>query len=98
MSLHPRRPLLGLLWFALLAACGGDDAPPPPDVDAGADAATDSGSDAATDSGPDAEPACEAIDVDGDGESACTDCDDHDANRYHGNTEVCDAAGPRRGL
>jgi hypothetical protein len=92
MRLHSRLALFTLL-SSMLAACGGDDAPPPPDVDAAADAATDSGLDAATDGGPDAGPACEAIDVDGDGESACTDCDDHDANRYHGNTEVCDAAG-----
>jgi hypothetical protein len=33
---------------------------------------------------------CGSIDNDSDGDSACTDCDDNDANRYHGNTEVCD--------
>jgi hypothetical protein len=59
-------------------------------VDAGADAATDSGSDAAVDSGQDAELACATIDVDGDGESSCTDCDDNDSSRYHGATETCD--------
>jgi hypothetical protein len=81
-----------MLVSSLFAACGGDDAPPPPpDVDAGADAALDSGSDAAaTDSGSDAGLACATIDVDGDGESSCTDCDDNDSSRRYGATEICD--------
>jgi hypothetical protein len=42
------------------------------------------------DESTDACDGCASIDNDGDGESACTDCDDNDPNRYHGNTEVCD--------
>jgi hypothetical protein len=33
---------------------------------------------------------CTTVDVDGDGESACTDCDDNDNSRRHGATEICD--------
>jgi hypothetical protein len=92
MILRIRLGLFSLvLLSSMLAACGGDDVtPPPPDVDAGDDAATDSGSDAAIDGGSDAGIACAAIDVDGDGESSCTDCDDVDSSRYHGATELCD--------
>jgi len=82
--------VVGLLLSSFIAACGGDT---PTDVDGGADAA---GVDATTDAPrvdvgmPDLG---ECPDVDGDGHGAppCGgDCDDTDASRYPGATEICD--------
>jgi hypothetical protein len=92
------RSFLSLALCLLIASCG-DAAVPAPDagvdagLDSGSDAGADAGHDAAIDAGRDAAGDCTTIDVDGDGESACTDCDDHDAARYHGATEVCDSIG-----
>jgi hypothetical protein len=99
MTLRLSRLLVSALFVAGVAACGGDS-PPPVDTDLGVlpDAAPQ-------DAGPvDAGPrdagdvdAAECPDFDGDGftDIACggDDCDDHDANRFPHNPEVCDSAG-----
>lgn len=92
------RICFGLFSVVLLssmgAACGGDDVTPPLDADA---ATSDLGG---ADAGPrdaafDANTidAAECPDVDGDGYRAAPcgdDCDDDDASRYPGATEICD--------
>jgi hypothetical protein len=90
MKLRVRLGLFGVaLVSSMLAACTALKDPNDRSVDGGFHGA-DLGLDAATDSGLDTGTACAAIDVDGDGESSCTDCDDNDASRYHGATEICD--------
>ena len=81
-------PGLFLALAALLAACG-DDATPT--LDAGADAGHDAGRDAGVDASDVDAPDCPDVDGDGHGAVPCgDDCDDHDASRHPGATEVCD--------
>jgi hypothetical protein len=93
--MSPRRLTAALIACALVISvlgCGGDDVVPS-DVDGGADAGSDASVDGGVDSGAGTDLGidCATVDVDGDGESACTDCDDDDPGRYHGATEVCDS-------
>ena len=88
-------PVVAIRWcvllLAMVAACGGDDAP---NIDGGpfdagrVDAAS---VDAGTADMSNADAACVDDDRDGHGASPCgDDCDDADATRYPGATEICD--------
>jgi hypothetical protein len=78
------------MLLSALAACGDDDVTPPPDTDGGTTDAGTRDAGRADGGGVDGGP-CTDEDGDGHGALPCgDDCDDTDATRFPGNTEMCD--------